>query len=623
MTVNNSCRVLVFFGADVKENGNEILQEASKKGYTLLALDTFAIGKAIEANVPFSLIDDWIDSASIIEARNNSTQCEQKWFESSRDMFTLDEICWPDFDHYTMKWFWADVMLATVLINTFQTRGVREVRFIRRNLEQAAIYYSVSDICKVLWGAQFPDFAKPYEVSKEAPLISKLYVLNNFMHNSWQRVNVVVKALRKKFDAETKSIPPHSAFRGKIILAFNPGEYYRFSPIIQKLCESLPGKIAAVILSSDFVTADRIADECSIPVICAPSSVSVDPEIVQRFLDGYENTKDTASGQMWENPIKHLQFHFEQYCTQRWPIMEANFRSWSEFWKEVCPKAVIVSSLQDTESQIPAKAARCLDVPCFSIPHGVIQDSQFDTIHVNSGSYFLCGIQIQKILYGRNGIPPHLLIACRDALIENEYPVTPVKIDATNRSCRLLSLMGPIGFEGCLAPTICPRAQLEALDALNYPPIDIAKHLSLHIKVHPGSSYSNLELFDAIGDGIKEKVLPTNSDLSSVLEQTDLVVSVNYIGSALVHAINAGKPVIYFWTDPLTRIHMEEVEAFSPECSSASNPVEFWSIVRNYIFDIEFKKQMDSKAQKLQYEYLSCRDYPQISEVLEKIIVDC
>jgi len=610
-------RLLAFFGSDVKERNVELLQEAFCKGYALLALDASAIGIAAEAKVSYTLIDDWIDSVAMLQAREKAAECEQRWFEAARDKFTLDGICWPEFDHHATHWFWLDVMLAMAFVEAFRARGVQEVRFFRDHSRRPAVYYYPSDVCSSLWEAELPGVAKPYEFPRIISTTSPKPLWFRVFRYTRRGVGKVVRVLRRWSTTEIPTVA--SALKGKVVLAFNPGEFHRFTPIIQQLRESLAGEIAAAILSPDQTTVDRIAAEWSIPVVGGPPSVPVDTGLAQQFLHGYVQALNAASGEPWQEPLKHLKLHFEYYCKQRWPTLVAGLRSWYELWSQARPKAVLVSSLQDSESQLPAEAAKGLGIPTLSIPHGA---GIGRTYYVVSSDYVLYSLSTQRSLYERAGVPAHRLMACRDVVVENEYPVIPAPMDTALGVWRLLALTDPIGFAGCLSPTTSPVAQIEALRTLDNPPADIAEQLSLSIKVHPNPRYSDLELFGATSGKLREKVLPVDTELKSVLREADLVVAINYCGSALVHALRAGKAVIFFWTDPLIGRAEPVVHAdlFLPAGILVRNPGEFWDLARRFFTDPELAEQMRLKAQEFCRNNLDDSNYPNIGEVVGQVL---
>lgn len=616
-TKNQRRHVFAFFGSDVEAEGVAFLPEASIKGWTLLALDAPAIGMAAEAKLAYTLIDDWVDSAAMRQAREKAAECEQEWFQAATDQFTSDEVCWPQFDHHAMHWFWADVMLAMALVEEFQVCDVQELRFFPSRSRRPAVYYYPSDVCSSLWDAELPGVAKPYQLPRMRPATSKKALHYRVLRYSRSRVRKVVRVVRRWCAVENPGLTTPSALRGRVVLAFNPGESYRFTPVIERLGEDLPGEIAAAILSHDQATADGIAAQWSIPVACGPPSAPVDPGLRQQFLRGYARALERSSGQPWQKPLKHLQFHFEYYCAHRWPMLSAGLRFWSGLWSQAQPKAVLVSALQDGESQLPAEAAKRLGVPTVSIPHGAgLGRSSYSMIV----DYILCGHSVQSSSLERFGVPATRVLPCRDVVVENEYPVASIPVDTTRGCWHLLVLTDPIGSAGCLAPTTSPGAQVVALRTLANPPTDIARHLSLRIKVHPG--YPDLELIAAASARLLQRVLPPNYGLKSALRQTDLVVALNYCGSALVHALRAEKPVIFFWTDPLIgrtepRAH---ADSFLPAATLVRNPEEFWRVVRSFFTNPELAEEMHLRAGNFFRDNLDDSSYPSIGEVLDRVL---
>ena len=618
MAKTETRKLFAFFGADLERKGQEFLQQAYGEGYTLLALDASAIGMAATAKAPYTLIDDWLDSEAMFQAKQQAAKCERRWFEAARDEFSSDGICWPEFDREAMYWFWLDVTLASTFAEAFRARGGQDLRFFQHAVRRPALYYYRSDVCSALWKADLAGKAKAFELPRKSlrkPLRKPFW--NRALRFSWSKVRKIARLTTRR--RNTLAIAHPSVLAGKVVLAFNPGEFHRFTPIIQQLSESFPRNVAAVILSPSQATANEIAAKWSIPVVCGPSPAPVDPGLQEKFLRGYVKALDGAGGQPWQKPLESLQFHFEYYCKQRWPQLALSFRYWVGLWTQSRPKAVIVSSLEDGESQLPAEAARCCGIPTLSTPHG---GGGARAAVVVVADYVLYSLSTQKGVYERAGVPIHRLIGCREVVVDNEYTVVSIDTHSKQNSWRLLALTNPTCWPDHLAPRISPGAQLAALRALNNPPPDIAEQLSLRIKAHPNRRWSDSELFSAIGGGIAECVLPLNSELLSVLERTDLVVALNFLGSALLHALRTHKPVIFFWTDPLIGRVEPHVHAdlFLPAGTLVRNPEEFWDLVRRFFTDPEVAEQMGLKAVEFCRNNLDDSNYPSIGEVVDQVL---
>ncbi|MEM4725270.1 MAG: hypothetical protein QXP01_09680 [Candidatus Hadarchaeum sp.] len=613
-------KLFAFWGSDVKDQGGQVLQEVFDKGYTLLALDVPAIGAAAEARIPYTTTDDWIDPETMYRVKQDAVLCESSWFRSARDKFTANGVCWPEFDHHAMHWFWLDAMLALELAQVFRARELEELGFSRAYLARPALYYYLSDIVTGLWMAELGHSASLYPLSDMAPRTSFRQNLSGFLcllktsiKGISGKIATIFPSTATSGDRLDATLPLPRMLQGRVVFALNPGELFRFGPIIKKLSDDMPGQVAVITLWDDPEIVANFVAEWSVPLVSAPPPAPLDPDLGLQFLDGYAQTKEMASGNPWQRPLKHLDFHFEHYCVQRWPILEARLRSWSSLWQQAQPQAVIVSQLQDSEAQLPAEAARRLGIPTFAIPHAAVFSR---TYYAVPSEHVLYSFLTQKATYQRSGVSESRLIPCSDIAIMDEYPV--VSVEAPEGVWRVLALTDPIGYVDCLTPTISPRAQLQALATLNNPPGDIAQHLSLRIKVHPNPTYSDLPIFSAVSDSLRKRILPTNSKLSTVLEETDLIVAVNYCGSALVHAFRDSKPVIFFWTDPLIgkTEPLLHAELFLSGGVIARSADELWHWVRRYFTTPAVAEEIRSRAKRFFHTNLDDTKFPRLDYIL-------
>ncbi len=602
-----SSKVFAFFGADIGTERINILRHVASKGYTLLALDTPAIGIASEAKLPYTLMDDWLDSAGRFAARKNAAECEKGWFQSARESFTAEGICWPEFDHHAMHWFWLDATHALAMAEAFMSRGVRELRFLTSPLQRPAVSYSPSDICFSLWKARIPSIAKSYGTTQRRTLRQLI------PRRLRPALRQILYLLRGKYpEKHIRAFPPAAEFKGKVVLALNEGEAYRFTHIAHQLGR----EFAAVILEPEPATAASISAKWAVPVAAGPPP-DVVPGLGKRFLRGLRVLRKAAAGQPWQEPLEMLPFHFEYYCTQRWPQLAASLGFWTDSWKSVSPEAVIISSLMDGESQLPAQAARCLGIPAFSVPHGAGPGIPRYFVPIESVLY---SSRIQMRAIQRTGVSPDQLIACRDITVENEYPVKPSPNAGGDKTWRVLALTESAGIAGCLAYSVSPSAQISAFRALNQVPADIEAHIGLRLKAHP--IFSDRELFAAAGTGILAKLMPLNSELRSALRETDIVIAVNCASSSLVHTFREGKPVIFFWTDELIgKVEPNtNAELFLPGGTLVRSGEELWDLIRRFFTSPAFAEEMRLKSQQFSREYLDDTGYPTISEILSRYI---
>jgi hypothetical protein len=609
-------RLFAFAGSDetAKKIDSEWLHQLITSGYTLLALDVAAVGKASEAEVPYTTIDDWIDGGMLLEAKQEALTCEQEWFRSSNATFTVDHICWPEFDYRFMHFFWTDNMLALKLCEKFQKLNLKELTFFQKFPKQPAVYYNTYDTYTTVWENELTDIVKPISVN----LGSQKSLLYRIVRVIWRKGLKRKKNLLTDYFSRKKLFHSASILKDKIVVAFNAEvEYYRFFTIIQQMKTHFPRKIALAVFQTDQDTAWKIGNDLSCPIVWLPPPQHVSLTLQKQLLTGYsQSLRGTLPKDLWYKPLRCLPFHFQHYCAQRWPLLVAYLRLWTDMLNNYRPKAVCTSSLQDAESRLPTEAATQLGITTFSLPHGAVEHVERPII----SGYTLYGSPIQKFSFEKAGIPVDRLIACRHLVAENEYSVFSVPLTITRKTWRVLALTDPIGYPGCLSPNIRFRKQVKALQILDHPPTEIAANLWLGVKVHP--HYPDMEIFAAAGGRMSEKLLPINSKLQATLLEVDLVVAVNYYGSALIHSLHTGKPVIFLWTEPLIGKTDQTAVAneFLPGGKLVTNLEEFWNTVKQFFTNSLFARQMQLKAQKFSRTYSDDSQYPEIDDVVLNIL---
>lgn len=602
----NTPKILAFFGSDIKEIGIKFLRRMHTDGYTLLALDVPAIGLVSKAGLSYTVIDDWVDSKIMRLVFKKTLYCQRRWFESARKEFTIEGICWPEFDREAMHWFWFSVILADAFAGILRMCKCQDLRFFQHSIQRPALFYYPSDVVSVFWQKELKGKIKVFK-----PL--RLSFFDRLFCYARTQICKGIN-LNKRVTLKSKISP--SVFAGKIVLVFNSGEFHRFTPIIKQLKRGFPGKVAAAILSDNQKATAKIGVKWSIPVVCGPPFLPADAKLAKKFLTGYRKSLKAAKGRSWEKALKYLDFHFGFYCKQRWPKLTADFRFWHRTFKRWRPKAVIVSSLFDAESQLPGETARKLDIPTFSIPHAGATSKAWDSV----SEYILYSFNTQKITHRQAGISTDRLLPCAELFAKNEYSTFPLKLNFNKSKLRVLIITYGISFKDCFIPNIGPRTQLKALEVLNNPPPDIAKKTQFFIKVHPNPNYADLELFEAVGNSLRKKVLPVDSNLHSIISGCDLAILVNSTGSALINILRAGKPVIYFWTDyrsPRTDIFYD---IFFSSGMVARNAEELWHLIRSYFTNLKLAKKMRLKAERFHQKYLDDSNYPSISEVIKRVL---
>jgi len=229
------------------------------------------------------------------------------------------------------------------------------------------------------------------------------------------------------------------------------------------------------------------------------------------------------------------------------------------------------------------------------------------------------------------GTPKHdiILLHCNteyptpfeDVNLEQHEPSDEVLSFASDGKLNLLVLAeATSNFQHQLFGSVALEMRLSAFRVLNNPPDDLLEKISVNVKVHPNSRDTGL--FSLIGNGFEEKVMPTTTKLINALEESDIVIALNYRGSALIHTLRFGMPVIFFYNDK-TYGNVEfgrEAGFFVEGGIMVETSEEFWQVVRDFLTLPEFAEGMRTKACDFSEKYLDDAHYPTVAEVMRNVL---
>ena len=592
-------RVFAFFGADLGDASRKLLDDATNDGFALLPLDAAAIGQTYRAGVRFTLLDDWLDDDAFKRAHDTALESNRCWHRPGRHEFTWDGICWPDLDRDAMRLFWHEVQIVLELDQAFHQKGITKLVTVRTCPGQPKLAYQPADTLGPLLQSVAFGYPRARSGSIGRGTIHRL--LPSFGH----KLAPVLRRLR----GHIPFYKPGKSLSEKIVLAFNPGEFHRLSPQLHQLELGFARRLSGVLTSPSLRRARSIGRAWKLPIFKEPPIGRSSIALSNRFLSGYHKAQAGAVGKPWEKVLHRLSFHFEYYCRKRWPLLAAQYRAWCALWRKSRPSAVLISGLSDAESQIPGAAARRFGIPTFSIPHGAVAE-----VSVWATDYMLYGTPIQRRCFEQSGVPAALLRAC-GGLVVDEYPTVDSAPLEGNGPWRVLVLVNPVGSpQGTLLPLAKPTCQMRALRALVNPPEPIRRRLTLHIKAHP--HWPDLEILSAADERIGHYLLPPDSKLKVALDNADLVVALNYVGSALIHACHCKKPILLFWPNELMRTTWDVSKPFLDSGMLVRTPDELWAAVENFFTDSSFAGQLRTRAETVFRSFIDWSDYPPINEVV-------
>jgi hypothetical protein len=625
-------KVLAFFGSDLRRHtAREFLQRASSQGYELLTLDSSAMLLCREAETPYRLMEDFVEPEALYEAHLEANDCGLHWFEAGRDAFTIDGGCWPELDCGALRHFWSNVTLAVKLAEAIKKARIAEFRFFRHFSPLPQIGGVKSDACQVLWEAELPGIARPFIT---------------FQHLSASRLVQSIKKIPKKFFPRNKlrERQEHggiSSFpEAGIVIVMAAAEAFRFADLVTRISARFPGKVGVVTVKSHPAVADSVAWKQTVPLRYGPV-VAVESwmprsvvrlrsrswrGLAERFFSGYFECVAHSAGTPWEKPLRSLRYQFEHYCLYRWPMLQTTTRDfWTRLWSQYRPEMVLVSSVADASFRLAAFEARRAHILSVGIPHGGVIGPPGHCIPALT-DVMLYSAASQKDAFESRGLLSSALTPCRNLVADNEYRVDKACAFRSQEKLRVLALTDTTDEGTNLAKLVGFQAQRNALRTLAEPPRDLANLVDVRLKVHP--SFSDLPMIAAASPELMARVVPADADLHEVLKETDLVVAVNYYGSALIHALRAGKPVLYLLTvqESLAESRLNLFWLFRDATEVARTSTAFWNTIRTFMANQEFAQGMRNKAQEFSLSRLDDTNFPEITELTESMfrrLQDC
>lgn len=603
--------VYPFFGAELKNTKTDFFKALAGKSVDIIAMDSLAIGISHELGLKYSTIDDWITTSQRIEAIHLASAHEKTWFEQKRDLFTVENTCWPEIDRFALHSFWLNCFYLLTLSNNFKNTGIQAITLVDSFRNSPHFTASSSSILQTYFRQNFRVNWKYFPRTRMIELISKSHQI--FFGRADRSVN-----LESDVDQQGEGlIEDLSGIEtvGNILIALNFGELFRFQPLISQLKNSYGNKLIIVVRKGDIDEIRNISFELKVPIIkFQAKTITNRDKHVGKFNYAFTETIKSSDGV--QNEVFHaFNFYFDYLSKVRWPGLVNDLASWSTLIEKYSPDLVFISSLDEAESQLSGLAAKQQGIPTVALPHGGLQ--------IRGGAiysdYSLCEHGVQERIWIRSGIAGGSIIKCDGLIPEDEYPTEDNRPYWEYGVLRVLVLTNPIGFDNCVAPLIDPRKQLTAIKIVGSIPPDLIHQVNLRIKLHP--KFQNRELYKVIDERLLDSIVPSESQLSSLLAESDVIVSLNYFGTALIHSIFIGKPVVYLWTDQCLGKtgDLENADLLLGAGELARNESEFWDVIRKVKTKSTYADQLKSKSSAFAEKNLMNFRYKDVVEFVDSL----
>jgi hypothetical protein len=594
-------------------------------GFEVLALDRPAIAKLLELELPFRTPEDWLNATGMDPAGtySSSSRASDGWSDHHSDSITSDGLHWPDHDHWQVPETWLTLTVGLSLATAFQRAGVTRLRFSSKHPEGArGVRECPLRALADLWQRILPDAADPVIVDGVDDPRALIRIRRAISETP---LGEPLRAARSRLDSRHFFASARSALEGidrsRLVLLLLPArELDRSAPIISLLRDHLgPTLIAAPWMDAKGLTSEagRLNAVPWLPT----------PPLERGFLS---DERRLAAG-----VGRNLAAHDLGDLESARPEIDAALRTLSTGWaaharrlrwtvdmlRRIRP-ALVVTARDAISYQVPTEAAQLAGVPVITLPHGVVEWSPQGVLAPRCGIVHVGGI--------RNPTDESQAIqVCRDIMITHEYPRRVREfVQATPRTAVQILVLTE-GYLGWNSPSVLARSHQRALQIIAEASARAAVGTEFMLKPHPADPDDEQALMlEGMRPGTKVVVLPREADTLAAIAASDLVVGLNYVGSAMVHAVMQGCPAIRISTShALLSAEGEDwanwtkwAEFWDRALLSVASTAELLETVQRVHRDPAFVEELRQRSHDAAAALRPDADAPSIIDVVEEIL---
>lgn len=514
-------------------------------GYELLALDRRAAAHLLEAGLSFRTVEDWLHGhgGDLTEVLERSAALLERWLAGRGDLLRLEGVDWPELDHWHVPNLWLSMTVVVRLAEALRAAGVRRLRIsVGHPFDPTAPGHhpdpSIAEALQLL----VADITETVPVPRGSGWRTFRRLI------SASPIGAALRIGRRSRDATRfrRAERELRASRGTIPLALlmvPKRELERSRPILDALRSSgVVDLIAVPWMASTELTAEAAALH-DLPWLPTPRLERGRLADERRFRLEVERS---LHGMDLEElaPVREALAAGLSRLSRRWSAELRRLR-WARAMLLRVGPALVVAGRDDLSYQLPIIAATRSGIPILTLPHGVVEWWPPERFAAPGRAIHVGGV--------RNPTAPDGAVTpCTDAFVTYEYPHRVERLRALDGGETAITIA--LLTEGYGELSIVPelRAHREALHAAVAAASALDREVRLLLKTHPGNPEDERHLIPT--GGCEVVALPRSADLIELITNSDLVIGVNIIGSALVHAVRAGAPVLRLTTRSLHRV---------------------------------------------------------------------
>jgi hypothetical protein len=512
-------------------------------GYELLALDRTAAAHLLEAGLPFRTVEDWLHDhgGDLTEVLERSAMLHERWLTGRGDLLRTEGVDWPELDHWHVPNLWLSMTVVVRLSEALRAAGIRRLRIsVGHPFDTTAPGHhpdpTISEGLQLLIADAIEAVPVPpgsswrlfRQLVSDSPVGASLRIVRRLRDSArFRRTERELRTRLRTLPLALVMLPKRELERSRPILdALRSSEVVDLTIVPWMASTDLAAEAAALHdlpwLPTPPLERGRLADERRFRIAVERSLQDIDLEELAQVRAALGAGLSRLS-RRWAAELRRLR--------------------WTRTMLRRVGPALVVAGRDDIAYHIPIIAATQSGVPTMTLPHGVVEWWPPERFTAPGPTAHVAGV--------RNPIAPDGAVTpCADAFIAYEYPHRVEHLSSLDGGERAITIA--LITEGYGELSIVPelRAHRDALHAVVAAASALDRKVRLLLKTHPGNPEDERFLLPQTR-GCEVIALPRSADLIELITDSDLVIGVNTIGSALAHAVRAGAPVLRLTTRSL------------------------------------------------------------------------
>jgi hypothetical protein len=493
-------KTLVILTGNAHVNRKRLIRKLQRKGAIFVPLDLKSLTELGEINANIKSVNSFISRSEWNEIEVLSNRLSDEWKELIKTFAGSQYLNIASNDEAALRWFWNEIATVKKMAEICVDMPISKVHLFRFAPARHATYNGPSDIASFFLKKELAPHVK---VRMHLPGAKPLFRhIADSVRSSM--AGLISSQIRSKVQGSMEI-----SNKPLLLCVFNPLELPRFESAFR----SLSKKFQVIVATTGYSGGRRYS-----PV-----------SLLRRKLEARASLKEmrrVASSTM-ESVLRGLRFQLSDILVKRWPELLLREAEYGRLIVRSQPIAIIVSSLDDLESQLPSISARTLGIPTIALTHShVLRTHASMTVDALAYQY-----HFQQV-YGK-GYNALDLLNAKEILPSEVYQPTQQHVSIPSRPLILIvgADMSDFAGRGSLRLSLLDD-QLVVLKSISQFAKTWVDFVDIAIKQHPANP--DRSVFESLCKSHGIKIVNADDSLERWVNVASAVIVINLAGSAII-----------------------------------------------------------------------------------------